>query len=144
MEEEMFRFVSELLSFNLLQDHGDRYVLGILGTKYGAVTDMAVDIIKLEGFCIHMFYIKPVRYSGQINKGQKIGVMLPMQRVYPDPSLETTTLVNQMKMLIIRTIIVAPLISSVGAGPWGQICAGNPSIKVRGCDRHGCDYYGAP
>uniref|UniRef100_A0A8C3S3K7 Uncharacterized protein n=1 Tax=Chelydra serpentina TaxID=8475 RepID=A0A8C3S3K7_CHESE len=40
-------------------------------------------LLRGSGFCIHMFYIRPVRYSGRINKGQKIGVMLPMQRVYP-------------------------------------------------------------
>ncbi|XP_009975003.2 leukocyte cell-derived chemotaxin-2-like [Tyto alba] len=35
-----------------------------------------------SGFCIKMFYIKPVKYSGSIRKGEKIGVLLPMQRVY--------------------------------------------------------------
>uniref|UniRef100_A0A8C8SFR6 Leukocyte cell-derived chemotaxin-2 n=1 Tax=Pelusios castaneus TaxID=367368 RepID=A0A8C8SFR6_9SAUR len=40
-------------------------------------------LLRGSGFCIHMFYIRPVRYSGRITKGQKIGVMLPMQRVYP-------------------------------------------------------------
>ncbi|XP_009700304.1 PREDICTED: leukocyte cell-derived chemotaxin-2-like [Cariama cristata] len=35
-----------------------------------------------SGFCIKMFYIKPVKYSGLVKKGEKIGVMLPMQRVY--------------------------------------------------------------
>ncbi|XP_032631996.1 leukocyte cell-derived chemotaxin-2 [Chelonoidis abingdonii] len=47
-------------------------------------------------------------------------------------------------MLIVRTIIVATLISSVAAGPWGQICAGNPRNKARGCDGYGCGYYTAP
>ncbi|XP_032631990.1 leukocyte cell-derived chemotaxin-2-like [Chelonoidis abingdonii] len=40
-------------------------------------------LLSGSGFCIHMFYIKPVRYSGRIKKGQKIGVMLTMQSVYP-------------------------------------------------------------
>ncbi|NXY73960.1 LECT2 protein, partial [Glareola pratincola] len=35
-----------------------------------------------SGFCVKMFYIKPVKYSGPIEKGEKIGVLLPMQRVY--------------------------------------------------------------
>ncbi|CAM5132543.1 unnamed protein product [Eretmochelys imbricata] len=48
------------------------------------------------------------------------------------------------KMLIVRAIIVATLISSVAAGPWGQICAGNPMNKARGCDGYGCGYYTAP
>ncbi|NXT96265.1 LECT2 protein, partial [Anhinga rufa] len=34
------------------------------------------------GFCIKMFYIKPIKYSGPIKKGEKIGVLLPRQRVY--------------------------------------------------------------
>ncbi|NXN21819.1 LECT2 protein, partial [Nycticryphes semicollaris] len=40
--------------------------------------------VKLSGsgFCIKMFYIKPVKTSGSIEKGEKIGVLLPMQRVY--------------------------------------------------------------
>uniref|UniRef100_A0A8C3JCJ5 Leukocyte cell derived chemotaxin 2 n=1 Tax=Calidris pygmaea TaxID=425635 RepID=A0A8C3JCJ5_9CHAR len=40
--------------------------------------------VKLSGsgFCIKMFYIKPVKYSGPVKKGEKIGVLLPMQRVY--------------------------------------------------------------
>uniref|UniRef100_A0A8C6IU69 Uncharacterized protein n=1 Tax=Melopsittacus undulatus TaxID=13146 RepID=A0A8C6IU69_MELUD len=35
-----------------------------------------------SGFCIKMFYIKPIKYSGPIRKGEKIGVLLPMQKVY--------------------------------------------------------------
>ncbi|XP_045432620.1 leukocyte cell-derived chemotaxin-2 [Pipistrellus kuhlii] len=35
------------------------------------------------GFCVKMFYIKPIRYSGNINKGDELGILLPMQRVYP-------------------------------------------------------------
>ncbi|XP_043845414.1 leukocyte cell-derived chemotaxin-2-like [Dromiciops gliroides] len=35
------------------------------------------------GFCVKIFYIKPVKYSGSIQKGEKLGVLLPMQRVYP-------------------------------------------------------------
>lgn len=29
-----------------------------------------------------MFYIKPVKYRGTMKKGEKIGVLLPMQSVY--------------------------------------------------------------
>ncbi|XP_054245327.1 leukocyte cell-derived chemotaxin-2-like [Indicator indicator] len=35
-----------------------------------------------SGFCIKMFYIKPVKYSGSIKKGEKIGILLPLQKVY--------------------------------------------------------------
>ncbi|XP_027681390.2 leukocyte cell-derived chemotaxin-2 [Chelonia mydas] len=40
-------------------------------------------LLRGSGFCVKMFYIKPVKYQGQIAKGNKIGVMLPMQKVYP-------------------------------------------------------------
>uniref|UniRef100_A0A663MUA7 Uncharacterized protein n=1 Tax=Athene cunicularia TaxID=194338 RepID=A0A663MUA7_ATHCN len=36
----------------------------------------------LTGFCIKMFYSKPLKYSGLVKKGERIGVMLPMQRLY--------------------------------------------------------------
>ncbi|XP_062443399.1 leukocyte cell-derived chemotaxin-2 [Rhea pennata] len=35
-----------------------------------------------SGFCIKMYFIKPVKHSGPIRKGEKIGVMLPMQIIY--------------------------------------------------------------
>ncbi|NXA50340.1 LECT2 protein, partial [Nothocercus julius] len=35
-----------------------------------------------SGFCVKMFYIKPAKSSGPIRKGEKIGVLLPMQSVY--------------------------------------------------------------
>ncbi|XP_025036981.1 leukocyte cell-derived chemotaxin-2-like [Pelodiscus sinensis] len=50
----------------------------------------------------------------------------------------------KMKMLIVITIIVAALIPSVTAGPWGQVCEGNPTNEIRGCDDFGCGYYTAP
>ncbi|KAM6055572.1 LOW QUALITY PROTEIN: leukocyte cell-derived chemotaxin-2 [Theristicus caerulescens] len=44
----------------------------------------AIDKVQLSGsgFCIKMFYIKPIKYSSPNKKGEKIGVLLPMQRVY--------------------------------------------------------------
>ncbi|XP_072485976.1 leukocyte cell-derived chemotaxin-2-like [Notamacropus eugenii] len=36
-----------------------------------------------KGYCIQIFYIKPIRYRGPVKKGQKLGVLLPMQKVYP-------------------------------------------------------------
>nr|ADI33747.1 leukocyte cell-derived chemotaxin 2 [Ctenopharyngodon idella] len=36
-----------------------------------------------QGFCFKLFYVKPDRYFGTLKKGQRIGRMLPMQRVYP-------------------------------------------------------------
>ncbi|XP_055034278.1 leukocyte cell-derived chemotaxin-2 isoform X2 [Misgurnus anguillicaudatus] len=40
--------------------------------------------LKGEGLCFKLFYVKPDRYSGAtLKKGQKIGILLPMQKVYP-------------------------------------------------------------
>nr|XP_021336918.1 leukocyte cell-derived chemotaxin-2 isoform X2 [Danio rerio] len=36
-----------------------------------------------RGLCFSLFYVKPDSYSGTLKKGQRIGRMLPMQRVYP-------------------------------------------------------------
>lgn len=27
---------------------------------------------------------------------------------------------------------------------WATLCSGNPTNEIRGCDRYGCGYYGAP
>ncbi|KAL4631149.1 leukocyte cell-derived chemotaxin-2-like isoform X1 [Arapaima gigas] len=35
------------------------------------------------GLCFMLFYVKPVKTSGTVKKGQKLGTMLPMQKVYP-------------------------------------------------------------
>ncbi|XP_006899547.1 PREDICTED: leukocyte cell-derived chemotaxin-2 [Elephantulus edwardii] len=39
--------------------------------------------ISGRGFCIKMFYIKPIKYKGSIKKGEKLGTLLPLQKVYP-------------------------------------------------------------
>lgn len=36
-----------------------------------------------QGLCFKLFYVRPDRTSGTVRKGQRIGTMLPMQRVYP-------------------------------------------------------------
>ncbi|XP_066505689.1 leukocyte cell derived chemotaxin 2, tandem duplicate 1 [Hoplias malabaricus] len=36
-----------------------------------------------QGLCFLMFYVKPDKYSGTVKKGQRLGTMLPMQKVYP-------------------------------------------------------------
>ncbi|KAI7801828.1 leukocyte cell-derived chemotaxin-2-like [Triplophysa rosa] len=43
------------------------------------------DGITLNGqeLCFKLFYVKPDKYSGSLKKGQKIGTLLPMQKVYP-------------------------------------------------------------
>jgi len=27
---------------------------------------------------------------------------------------------------------------------WAVVCAGNPTNEIRGCDKYGCGYFGAP
>ncbi|KAM9336373.1 leukocyte cell-derived chemotaxin-2-like [Symphorus nematophorus] len=41
-------------------------------------------ILRGEGLCIKLFYVQPDRTSGTVTKGQRIGLMLPMQDVYPE------------------------------------------------------------
>ncbi|XP_039340495.1 myeloid protein 1-like [Mauremys reevesii] len=103
--------------------------------------------LRGSGFCVHMFYIRPVTYRGRIKKGQKIGEMLPMQRVYPGITshvhVQNCNHFNVTRYLKICFTFVYSISFQVAAGPWGQICAGNPRNKIRGCDRLGCGYYKA-
>ncbi|XP_030631943.1 leukocyte cell-derived chemotaxin-2 [Chanos chanos] len=39
--------------------------------------------LRGEGLCFKLFYVKPDSYRGTVKKGQKIGKLLPIQRVYP-------------------------------------------------------------
>ncbi|XP_051505619.1 leukocyte cell-derived chemotaxin-2-like [Myxocyprinus asiaticus] len=39
--------------------------------------------LRGKGLCFKLFYVKPDSYYGIVRKGQRIGTMLPMQRVYP-------------------------------------------------------------
>ncbi|XP_010899518.2 leukocyte cell-derived chemotaxin-2-like [Esox lucius] len=43
------------------------------------------DGLKLSGagLCFNLWYVKPVKYSGVVKKGQRLGTMMPMQKVYP-------------------------------------------------------------
>ncbi|XP_054616098.1 leukocyte cell derived chemotaxin 2, tandem duplicate 1 [Dunckerocampus dactyliophorus] len=36
-----------------------------------------------EGLCFKLFYVRPDHTSGTVSKGQRLGIMLPMQNVYP-------------------------------------------------------------
>ncbi|KAI4902678.1 hypothetical protein NFI96_013333, partial [Prochilodus magdalenae] len=40
-------------------------------------------ILHGEGLCFKVFYVKPVKFTGTLKKGEKLGTMLPMQTVYP-------------------------------------------------------------
>ncbi|KAK6474738.1 leukocyte cell-derived chemotaxin-2-like [Huso huso] len=35
-----------------------------------------------KGVCVKLFYVKPFNYRGSVKKGDKIGNLLPMQKVY--------------------------------------------------------------
>ncbi|KAK1343320.1 hypothetical protein QTO34_016099 [Cnephaeus nilssonii] len=50
-------------------------------TKKNAINDGVK--ISGGGLCVKMFYIKPIKYKGSIKKGEKLGILLPMQKVYP-------------------------------------------------------------
>ncbi|KAG7465327.1 hypothetical protein MATL_G00175250 [Megalops atlanticus] len=39
--------------------------------------------LKGQGLCFKLFYMKPDKVTGTVKKGQKIGTLLPMQKVYP-------------------------------------------------------------
>ncbi|XP_048885701.1 leukocyte cell derived chemotaxin 2, tandem duplicate 1 [Brienomyrus brachyistius] len=36
-----------------------------------------------QGLCFKLFYVKPAKTSGMLRKGEQVGTMLPMQKVYP-------------------------------------------------------------
>ncbi|XP_063046886.1 leukocyte cell-derived chemotaxin-2-like [Engraulis encrasicolus] len=38
---------------------------------------------KFQDLCVKLFYVKPDQYSGTLEQGARIGVMLNMQDVYP-------------------------------------------------------------
>ncbi|NWR19543.1 MIM1 protein, partial [Emberiza fucata] len=102
---------------------------------------------SLPGYCVKLVCIHPIRYHGQIRRGQRLGKMLPMQKVYPgiishihvencDHSDPTHLLTPGKKSY------VPPLPQQDGR--WAALCAGNPTNEIRGCDKYGCGYYGAP
>ncbi|XP_043846300.1 leukocyte cell-derived chemotaxin-2 [Dromiciops gliroides] len=39
--------------------------------------------ITASSYCIQIFYILPIKYMGNIKKGELLGIVLPMQKVYP-------------------------------------------------------------
>ncbi|XP_006017250.1 myeloid protein 1-like [Alligator sinensis] len=46
-------------------------------------------------------------------------------------------------MPTLKLIVLAGLVSIVAAQQWGQICQGNPTNEIRGCDSYGCGHYNA-
>ncbi|XP_019361792.1 PREDICTED: myeloid protein 1-like [Gavialis gangeticus] len=47
-------------------------------------------------------------------------------------------------MSALKLIALAGLVSIVAAQQWGPVCEGNPTNKIRGCDKYGCGHFGAP
>lgn len=46
-------------------------------------TEVQITSLFLSGFCVKIFYIKPIKYKGSVKKGEKLGTLLPLQKVYP-------------------------------------------------------------
>ncbi|NWX87834.1 MIM1 protein, partial [Nothoprocta pentlandii] len=104
-----------------------------------------------QGFCVKLVCIHPIRYHGTIQRGQELGRMLPMQKVFPgivshihvencDRSDPTPLLKPGKKKK--KVLFVPPFPQQ--DQHWAAVCAGNPTNEIRGCDRYGCGYYGAP
>ncbi|NXG18985.1 MIM1 protein, partial [Grallaria varia] len=112
---------------------------------------------SLPGYCVKLVCIHPIRYQGQIRRGQRLGKMLPMQRVFPgivshihvencdhsDPTpLLTPGKKSQTTKKAAQNVPPRPLPQQDTR--WATVCAGNPTNEIRGCDKYGCGYYGAP
>ncbi|XP_056285661.1 leukocyte cell-derived chemotaxin-2-like [Pseudoliparis swirei] len=39
--------------------------------------------LRGQGLCFKLFYVRPDSASGSVRKGRRLGVMMPMQTVYP-------------------------------------------------------------
>ncbi|KAK4814800.1 hypothetical protein QYF61_027245 [Mycteria americana] len=93
-------------------------------------------------YCVKLVCIHPIRYHGQIHRGQQLGRMLPMQRVFPGIvshiHVENCDHSDPTPLL---THVLPPLPQNTH---WAVVCSGNPTNEIRGCDKYGCGYYGAP
>ncbi|KAF1481997.1 Myeloid protein 1, partial [Pygoscelis antarcticus] len=98
---------------------------------------------SLPGYCVKLVCIHPIRYHGQIHRGQQLGRMLPMQRVFPG-------IISHIHVENCDHSDPTPLLTPVSPPfpqqdtRWATVCSGNPTNEIRGCDRYGCGYYGAP
>ncbi|NXC14128.1 MIM1 protein, partial [Corythaeola cristata] len=98
---------------------------------------------SLPGYCVKLVCIHPIRYHGQIQRGQQLGRMLPMQKVFPGIishiHVENCDRSDPTHLL---TLVVPPFPHQDTR--WATLCSGNPTNEIRGCDKYGCGYYGAP
>ncbi|NXX14143.1 MIM1 protein, partial [Podargus strigoides] len=109
----------------------------------GSGNRRCLTLFSLPGYCVKLVCIHPIRYHGQIRQGQQLGRMLPMQKVFPGITshihVENCDRSDPTHLL---TPDVPPLPQEDRR--WATLCSGNPTNEIRGCDRYGCGYYGAP
>ncbi|XP_072204583.1 leukocyte cell-derived chemotaxin-2 [Excalfactoria chinensis] len=97
-----------------------------------------------SGYCVKLVCIHPIRYHGQIQKGQQLGRMLPMQRVFPGivSHIHVENCDQSDPTRLLRPDVSPPFPQQDTR--WATVCAGNPTNEIRGCDKYGCGYFGAP
>ncbi|NXI96016.1 MIM1 protein, partial [Psophia crepitans] len=111
-------------------------------------------------YCVKLVCIHPIRYQGQIQRGQPLGRMLPMQRVFPGivSHIHVENCDHSDPTHLLTPATPSPLPQPFPRPfpqpfprpfpqqdiHWATICSGNPTNEIRGCDRYGCGYYGAP
>ncbi|NWI14990.1 MIM1 protein, partial [Crypturellus soui] len=95
------------------------------------------------GYCVKLVCIHPIRYHGTIQRGQELGRMLPMQRVFPGITshIHVENCDRSDPTDLLKPVV--PPFPHHDRG-WAVVCSGNPTNEIRGCDRYGCGYYGAP
>ncbi|KAM8798843.1 leukocyte cell-derived chemotaxin-2 [Eudromia elegans] len=110
--------------------------------RNGNAIDDGVQITG-SGYCVKLVCIHPIRYHGTIQRGQELGRMLPMQRVFPG-IVSHIHIENCDHSDPTRLLKPAVLPLPRHDQHWAAICVGNPTNEIRGCDKYGCGYYGAP
>ncbi|XP_010171572.1 myeloid protein 1 [Antrostomus carolinensis] len=100
--------------------------------------------IRGSGYCVKLVCIHPIRYQGQIRRGQVLGRMLPMQRVFPGITshIHVENCDHSDPTHLLKPVV--PPFPQYKDSRWATLCSGNPTNEIRGCDRYGCGYYGAP
>ncbi|NWI90654.1 MIM1 protein, partial [Pitta sordida] len=100
---------------------------------------------SLPGYCVKLVCIHPFKYHGQVRRGQQLGRMLPMQKVFPGITSHIhVENCDQSDPTHLLTPNVLPQPLPQIDTRWATVCAGNPTNEIRGCDKYGCGYYGAP
>ncbi|NXL88277.1 MIM1 protein, partial [Alectura lathami] len=97
------------------------------------------------GFCVKLICIHPIRYHGYIQKGQQLGRMLPMQKVFPGiiSHIHVENCDQSDPTQFLRPD-VPPFPLPQPDSHWATVCSGNPTNEIRGCDKYGCGFFGAP